>query len=303
MFVCLDLGGTNLRGTWFGADGTFGDVILKPRPKSLEGTCSALLTIVADIAAGAPREPTGIGVASAGPLDHRTGAYLRTTNMPELDHFPLARFLEERTGAFVLMENDAQAAAVGEVFSGGIKGARDAVVLTLGTGLGSGVILEGRLWRAAHVTGPELGHVYMGPLPGARCGCGQFGCAETWLRKKALEDLLVSRGVVLHRFREVEELLDIGHDGAIKALRAYGRRLGIFISMLMVMCGVKHVGVSGGLSRLSDSFLDATWDTLKHRLKEREWLLPETIAPSPDPDMSALWGMLRLCLDRSDPIS
>jgi glucokinase len=300
MIVGLDLGGTNVRGTWFLPDGQSGEVILRSRPKTLEGTCSTLLDLIDDISSQAEGSISGIGVASAGPLDHQAGAYLRTTNMPELDFFPLAAFLEEKTGAFVVMENDAQAAAVGEVSLGGLRGVDDAVVLTLGTGLGSGVILEGRLWRAAHHTGPELGHLYMGPLPRVRCGCGQFGCAETWLRKRALVDILVDQGVKLQGLRQVHELLDNGHTGALKAMGIYGRRLGVFISMLMVTFGVKHVGISGGLSRFSDWFLSATWDTLKRRLKDRNWLLPVSIVPSPNPDMSALWGMVRLCQVRSD---
>jgi glucokinase len=300
MFVSLDLGGTNVRGTWFLAEGQSGKVFLRSRPKTLDGTCVALLELISQLSAQAERKISGIGVASAGPLDHRTGTYLRTTNMPELDFFPLAPFLEQKTGAFVIMENDAQAAAVGEVSRGALKGVANAVVLTLGTGLGSGVVLEGRLWRGAHATGPELGHVYMGPMPGVRCGCGQFGCAETWLRKKALDDILASRGLRLNSLRQMHELLDKRHPGAIQAMEVYGRRLGVFLSMIMVIFGVKHVGISGGLSRMSESFLSATWDTLNYRLKDRTWLLPSSIAPSPDPDMSALWGMLRLCQDRSD---
>jgi glucokinase len=303
MFVCLDLGGTNLRGTWFLNDGRSGEVVLVSRPKSLEGTCDALLSLVDLIASAAPDSLSGIGVASAGPLDHRTGTYLKTTNMPELDFFPLARFLEERTGAYVVMENDAQAAALGEVSNGGLKGVEDAVVLTLGTGLGSGVVLGGKLWRAAHGTGPELGHLYMGPMIRQRCGCGQVGCAEMWLRKRALEDLIAGAGVTIAGLRQLHALLDNGNAGALKAMGIYGRRLGMFVGMLMVLFGVKHVGISGGVSRLGGFFLDAAWDTLRFRLKDRAWLIPETIEPSPDPDMSALWGMWRLCLDRLERAS
>lgn len=292
--AALDLGGSNIRGAWVDMQGQIGAVKVSPRPQSLEGTKAAVLKLLRTIVDEAPSPLVGVGLASAGPMDQKNKRYLKTTNMPELDFFPVGDFILEEIGLPVVLENDAQAAALGEVFCGGLAGERDALVLTLGTGVGSGVILDGKLWRAAHITGPELGHVYLGPGRGKRCGCGQRGCAETWLNKEALMSLAAEYGVPLTSLRDLDERLASRDERALNVLEAYGHRLGLYFSSLLVIYGVKKIGLSGGLSRLAPYFLAGAWDTMAHRFIQRPWLMPESISISPDPEMSALWGMARL---------
>jgi len=292
MYACLDLGGTNLRGTWIDASGNRGEVVLRGRPRTLEGTRDALLRIIEEIRVSAPEALRGVGLASAGPLDHVSGRYLQTSNMPELDHFRVADFVEERTGLSFVLENDAQAAALGEVWNGALTGSRDAVVLTLGTGVGSGVVFQGRIWRAGHVTGPELGHVHLG-FGRPRCGCGQVGCAETWLNQRALLDLFTERGCFVSDLRQGLERIRDEDPRALGVMEEYGRRLGLFLSILQVVFGLQSIGISGGLSHFLPHCRDTVWRTLRERFHQRQWWLPERIQASPDPEMSALWGMAR----------
>lgn len=292
MYACLDLGGTNLRGTWIDASGNRGEVVLRGRPRTLEGTRDALLRIIEEIRVSAPEALRGVGLASAGPLDHVSGRYLQTSNMPELDHFRVADFVEERTGLSFVLENDAQAAALGEVWNGALTGSRDAVVLTLGTGVGSGVVFQGRIWRAGHVTGPELGHVHLG-FGRPRCGCGQVGCAETWLNQRALLDLFTERGCFVSDLRQGLERIRDEDPRALGVMEEYGRRLGLFLSILQVVFGLQSIGISGGLSHFLPHCQDTVWRTLRERFHQRQWWLPERIQASPDPEMSALWGMAR----------
>ena len=304
MFISIDLGGTNIRGTWISPEGECGQVILRPRPQHLEGTKDTLLDLVRTLSAQAPEQVQGIGLATAGPLDHRKRMYLTTTNMPELNHFRVGEFLENQVDIPVRMENDAQAAALGEVWAGGLAGTANAVVVTLGTGVGSGVIMNHEVWRAGHFTGPELGHVYIGPGPKRRCaigpgsvrscGCGQVGCAEAWLQKQTLTDLINRGSFAVEDPKEIFPRLQAQDQGALRILHIYGRRLGLYLSVLQVIFGFTSLGISGGLSAFFPYFEQGMWATLRYRFRQREWWLPERIVPSPDPEMSALLGMARV---------
>jgi len=296
MFACIDLGGTNIRGAWVDVSGGRGAIALISRPRTLDGTKEALLSLIASIQNDAPDRIRGVGLATAGPLDHRTQQYLQTSNMPELNFFRVGDFISRETGLTVAMENDGQAAALGETWQGCLAGEQQAVVITLGTGVGSGVIMEGRIWRANHFTGPELGHLYLGPGRGKRCGCGQVGCAETWLNKKALLDLFLEEGLVGSDLRELHQSLPDRDHRAAKVMGRYGRRLGLFISSLQVGFGFQGVGLSGGLSAYVPYCQQHIWATLKKRFQDRSWWLPERIVASPDPEMSALLGMAKILI-------
>jgi glucokinase len=269
---------------------------LVSRPRTLEGTKEALLSLIASIEKDAPGRIRGVGLATAGPLDHRTRQYLQTSNMPELNDFRVGDFLSRETGLAVAMENDGQAAALGETWQGCLAGERQAVVITLGTGVGSGVIMGDRIWRANHFTGPELGHLYLGPGRGKRCGCGQVGCAETWLNKEALLDLFLDEGLAGSDLREFHQAVVDEEPRAAKVMGRYGRRLGLFISSLQVVFGSQSVGLSGGLSAYVPYCQQHIWATLKKRLAHRSWWLPERVVASSDPEMSALLGMARILI-------
>jgi glucokinase len=269
---------------------------LVSRPRTLEGTKEALLSLMASIQKDAPGRIRGVGLATAGPLDHRTRQYLQTSNMPELNFFRVGDFISRETGLAVAMENDGQAAALGETWQGCLAGEPQAVVITLGTGVGSGVIMDGRIWRANHFTGPELGHLYLGPGRGKRCGCGQVGCAETWLNREALLELFLDEGLAGSDLREFHQAVVDKDPRAAKVMGRYGRRLGLFISSLQVVFGTQSVGLSGGLSAYVPYCQQHIWATLKKRFEHRSWWLPERVVASSDPEMSALLGMARILI-------
>lgn len=296
MFICIDLGGSNIRGTWINSSGLTGKVVHSSRPKSLDGTKESLISTINDIRAQCPGKVQKIGLASAGPIDFQKGKYLSPTNMPELKNFHLRDFLVNKSGLEVILENDAQAAALGEIFKGCLTGENDALVFTLGTGLGSGVIVNNRIWRGKLPAGPELGHLYLGPGRKVKCGCGQTGCAETWLNAKALYDLVVGKGLNIPSLRDLDTHLEEKNPMAMKALSQYGHRLGLYLSQVISIFGICKIGIGGGLSRLAPYFFASAHQTLAHRLSKRPWLIPEKICRSSDPEMSALWGMCYLMI-------
>lgn len=266
------------------------------RPGSLEGTREVLCVIIDEIIKDCPEKIMGIGVASAGPMDFNRGVYLDPTNMPELKGFNLKEFIAQKYGFTPVLENDAQAAALGEIFMGCLTGEKNALVFTLGTGLGSGVIINEKIWRGTLPSGPELGHIYMGPGRKIRCGCGQTGCAETWLNSRALLDLAIQNGIIIRSIRELDAYLLDNNPQAVKTLEQYGRRLGLYLSQVVTIFGISRIGLGGGLSRLFPHYVHAARNTLNHRLFRRNWLVPSKISNSPDPEMSALWGMCWMML-------
>ncbi len=296
MYICIDLGGSNLRGTWIDKFGQSGKVTVVSRPASLEGTREALSVIIDGIKRDCPGIVQKIGLATAGPMDFHRGVYLNPTNMPELTDFNLKDFISKEFGFDLVLENDAQAAALGEIFKGCLAGENEALVFTLGTGLGSGVVINKQIWRGILPAGPELGHLYLGPGRKIRCGCGQTGCAETWLNAAALKDLACRNGLQIDNLRELDFYL-LSNDGkAFKTMEQYGRRLGLYLSQVVSIFGITAIALGGGLSRLAPYFTKSAHKTIAHRLDKRKWLIPKKICNSPDPEMSALWGMCFLMI-------
>ena len=121
----------------------------------------------------------GIGVGAPGPANIETGIMENTPNLAWHDHYPLRELLENETGLPVIINNDANCAALGEMWKGAGEGAKDLVCVTLGTGVGGGVIANGKVVQGVHGAAGEIGHITSIPEGGAPCNCGKSGCLET----------------------------------------------------------------------------------------------------------------------------
>jgi glucokinase len=181
--IGIDLGGTFIKFGLLDEDGKTGGALQRSTPGGgAEG-------VIAQMADGAKRlvESAGlrlgdivaIGVGAPGPADLSAGIILAMPNIPGMENVPLSRRLTEALHLPVYLENDANAAAYGEYCYGVGKGGRNMVLLTLGTGVGSGVIVEGRVLRGSHDLGGEIGHMVV-QVDGEPCACGQRGCLERY---------------------------------------------------------------------------------------------------------------------------
>lgn len=145
-----------------------------------------------------------IGVGCGGPIDRRRGLVMSPTNLPGWDEFPLVKLLEERFGVPVIMDNDANAAALGEYEYGAGRGVRNLVYITISTGIGGGIIINGELLHGVGDGAGEVGHMVVAPDDGPLCGCGARGCLEalcsgTSIGRRAQERLARgARDSVLH---------------------------------------------------------------------------------------------------------
>jgi glucokinase len=196
--VGLDMGGTNIR---CAAVSVAGDVLLLEHGPSLASRAAA--SVAENIAAqtlhlldtarrrrlGSPR---AIGVAVPGPLNVHTGIVMQAPHVAAWHGYPLRRKLESSIGRTVVLDNDANAWALGEYWRGAARGHRDVVLLTLGTGVGGGLIIGGKLVHGQSGMAGELGHVTVAEN-GPPCDCGSHGCLEAYASASGLRILVEQR--------------------------------------------------------------------------------------------------------------
>lgn len=177
-----DIGGTKLAVTVADRDGKILHKIR--RPTEAERGPRAVVASLVDMsreamarAALSPTELAGVGVSCGGPLDTETGVVHAPPNLPGWDEVPLKAWLESALSMPVFVENDANASALAEWSFGAGRGCRHMVYMTMSTGIGGGIILDGRLYRGPNDTAGEVGHMTI-VENGPACGCGKRGCLE-----------------------------------------------------------------------------------------------------------------------------
>ena len=222
--------------------------------------------------------PAAIGLGAAGMIDVRKGVVLLSPNFPDWRQVPLARLVGEQTGLPTFLDNDANAITYGEKWVGAGKDMNNFACLTLGTGVGSGLMLDGRLWYGSQGSGPEIGHMTIHPK-GRRCLCGNRGCLETlasagWLvrmasKKRGLESLIPNPSIKDRAPLSSRELYlrALQGDPFCRGLfENLGEALGIAIANLIHILSLEGVVLGGGLSRAATIFLPSLEKEFKKRL-------------------------------------
>ena len=187
MSIGIDLGGTNFRVGLVGADGRVRERLAAPT-RSERGVAAVLDNIAAlcrEVAGSQWAKVRSCGMGAPGPLDAARTKILIAPNMSGWKNVPIPRLLRRRLGRRVVLENDANCCAVGEHVAGAGRGVDSMVLYTLGTGVGGGIILGGKLWRGAAGGAAELGHMLVSPK-GRACPCGRSGCVEAYASATAI---------------------------------------------------------------------------------------------------------------------
>ncbi|MDP6545529.1 MAG: ROK family protein [Phycisphaerae bacterium] len=195
--IGIDLGGTFIKFVATDTQGGASEIFELPTPTDggVEGlveqmVCGARKLVESSADSG--DRVIGVGVGSPGALDLKAGVVLGSPNIAEMVNVPLRDMVAAPLGLPVVLENDANAAAYGEYISGAGKDVDDLVMLTLGTGVGGGVVIGGQLLHGAHEIGSELGHMIIVP-DGAPCGCGQHGCLEQYCSARFMAERTMAR--------------------------------------------------------------------------------------------------------------
>ncbi|MEH7548973.1 ROK family glucokinase [Neobacillus vireti] len=210
----------------------------------------------------------GIGMGAPGPVDYETGIILNVVNLGWKDNYPLKDSLEEATSLPAAVENDANCAALGEMWSGAGNGARDLVCVTLGTGVGGGVIANGNIIQGINGAAGEIGHITVIPSGGAPCNCGKTGCLETVasatgivrLAEEAVKNSS-SSSKLGELFRiTAKDIFDAARDNdqlAQKVLNEVSFHLGLALANIGNTLNPDKIVLGGGVSKAGDILLDS----------------------------------------------
>jgi glucokinase len=259
LFIGIDIGGTNLR---CGLVDNGGCVLERRRSASRieEGRaafCERLLSEIGslkDAATVRGKQLSAVGIGIPG-LIGRDGLIHSSINMRPLEGFNLAACIEVGTGLPTVSANDANVVALGEQRFGAGRGSSSCMVITIGTGLGSGLILDGRLWTGSGGFAAEFGHITVDP-EGMLCPCGNRGCLEQYVSAGALvrfaRERMPAEAAGQLTAEMVAELAKQGDSAALAAFDQLGYWLGIALATLTNMLNIQAVIIGGGVAASFD---------------------------------------------------
>ena len=218
-----------------------------PTPKTKDYIVHAIADTVKELLAKTAGTPAAIGLAVAGQIDLAGKSIIFSPNLPFKEEFPLASKIEKAVGLNVVLENDANAAAIGEKVFGDAKGMDDFIVLTLGTGIGSGIYTGGKLLRGHSNAGGEAGHIVINP-EGPPCGCGNMGCLEAYASGSAIARMAKEfTGRNMNAKKICEEAI-MGNEDAAALLEYAGERLGDGLVTLINIFNPEAIFFTGSLA-------------------------------------------------------
>ncbi|NPA15106.1 MAG: ROK family protein [Deferribacteres bacterium] len=256
--VGVDVGGTQIKAAVFDLNGNMLKSTRAPTESRL-GKERVLSNIVSVIEGLFSEDVAALGVAVASPLDPVEGILYYPPNLPGFGVFNIKSFLEERFGVSVVVDNDANLYAYGEWVRGAGRGAQVLLCVTVGTGIGGGLIHGGNIWHGAHGMGAEFGHITVDP-DGPVCNCGNRGCLEAMASsyflvgyvERRLREGVASRLAPLRGVLEPKLIYEAALEGdtlAHEAFAVVGKNLGVGLSSLINALDPDVVVVGGGLSK------------------------------------------------------
>jgi glucokinase len=280
--IGVDLGGTNLRIAAVDEQGnllekvTLGTQVTLGREHVINDMCNAIQHLTRKYRDTAALQGIGIGVP--GIIDMKTGMLRESPNLPGWAESPVRAEIEKRLGTLVILENDANVAALGENWLGAAREVEDMAMLTLGTGVGGGLVLARRIWHGMTGMAGEFGHITAEP-EGAPCKCGNRGCLEQYASATAVVRMAreaIAKGTAPELSRAassnpefsakaVYNLAIQGDEEAKKIFRRAGRALGIVLADLVNALNLPMYVIGGGVSSAWEAFSPSIFEELRQR--------------------------------------
>ena len=266
--IGVDLGGTNLRVAAINSNGQILDRVSIPAiyEAGPEQVVKDIVNVIYDVRSRVAIDGlVGVGIGVPGFIDIDAGVVVEAVNLPGFEGFPVRDEIQRQLGTKIMLENDANAAALGEMWMGAGKDVKDLILLTLGTGIGGGIIIDGRVLHGFLGMAGEFGHMTVFP-DGNPCGCGNCGCLE----KHASATAIAAMGRMMHFGRDttsakVFELAQAGNKRAKLVFEAMGRALGVAIASLVNIFNFPLYLLSGGPLPAWDLFAPSMFNEVKKR--------------------------------------
>jgi len=310
--VGIDFGGTNIK---FGILDSNGEILFRTRreTEAEQGRGVVMKKIFSGIEECLEKAECiirGIGIGSPGPLDVLTGVIIHTPNLPGWENVPIKKMIEEKFNLPAFLENDANAAARGESWIGAGRNVDTMLQLTLGTGIGGGIILNKKIWHGFQSCAGELGHVII-DHQGRACSCGGSGCIEAYASARGIietfEELIAGGGQsTLTQKCETEnieltpklisEAAAEGDRVSVETIEKTGRYLGAAISTMVHAFNPQMVVLSGGIAQIGEIF----YEPIRKEVAERVmYPMAEEleIVPSIFEDDAGIIGAARCLID------
>ena len=285
LVFAIDLGGTHLRAATIDSNGEIHFRVKQQTPvsESPQQIVDAILHAAhksQDQAAATNKSIGAVCVVVPGSVNVAAGVVVKAPNLTCLNGFHLTKSLSDSLQLPAILENDANAAAVGEMWQGAARGRRTVVCVTLGTGVGGGIILDGKLWHGVNDSAAEIGHMCVDPFGGVACMCGSRGCLEVYASATAIvrmtrealarhpNSTLVDAAALTSE--QVYEAGLRGDELALEVFRRMGRYLGVGLANLINILNPEMIVIGGGVVNGWSLFEKE----MKHEVAERAFPLP-----------------------------
>ena len=283
--IGIDVGGTNVKVALVTDEGQiiYSDSVPTRAEMGYEYTVNNIKQAIYDLMKETntqAQDIEGLGFGFPGQVDYKTGIVKLLPNIPGWVNVPIAQIMEDEFHIPTRIDNDARCAALGELFTGAGKGCENIVCVTVGTGVGSGIIINGKVVRGASNAAGEIGHIKLEMKDGLICGCGDTGCMEAYVSAPSIvamaEDYI--KGGKSTKFREmanpeisayiVAEAAKAGDKVAQRIFKIMGEYLGIGLSSVVNLLNPEKIIIGGGVADAGDIFLNPVRETIKSRAME-----------------------------------
>ncbi|MCP3678320.1 MAG: ROK family protein [Deltaproteobacteria bacterium] len=289
--IGVDIGGTNLK---IGALLPNGEVLCKMTTPSQvhEGRDSVIKRILSAIEEVKCRagelDLAGVGIGIAGAVNQRDGMVVQAPNLPGWEGFRVVEELSEVLSCPIVIDNDANVFTLGEGWRGAARESRNFCCLTLGTGVGGGLVLDGRLWYGVDGTAGEVGHIVVEP-DGIQCDCGSRGCLEMYASATALVRMAREKGEGEGiTADEIARRARGGDEQCRHLFFSLARYLGIAMTDLVNLLNLDMIVLGGGLSVSCDLFLDEA----RKEMLDRSFTVPGERVKVLPAELSSEGGMI-----------
>jgi len=308
--IAVDLGGTQIRAARFTSDHAMAARVALPTEAGA-GKDVVVSRIISAIERVWPSDPQdkvlAVALGAPGPVNFERGVVRFAPNLPGWDNVPLRAMLQEALGVKVFVANDADIAALGELRFGAGRGVRHMIYMTISTGIGGGIIIDGRLFTGGHGLGGEIGHMTIEPF-GRQCSCGNIGCLETLasgtaIARRARERIaggepsallaMVGEDVARITARDVNAAAQAGDALAIDVFREAGTYLGVAIVDLMFLFNPALFVLGGSVTLAGDFLFEPIQDVIRARAPQPYREATRVVRAELGGDVG-LWGALAL---------